>query len=665
VDLVHDRGSRRARRHHALEDVPAAMVAVVATRPEDDRPCFFILVYCGFRQGNDEGIVLPLTEAGTKMGSLKKSKRPSDEQPSVFRALAILIPLTAIAFCPVLVAGYIRLDDHANILENPNLQRFSLSGLARIWTQSELGFYNPITYSLWWIYGNFARFFGTIEQAAPLFHALNLAIHIVNASLVFVLLQTLLHQGRAKPTALGESRVRRVSLMAALFFALHPVQVETVAWVSELKGGLAGMLGLLGIWQYYRSPRKTRTAMLFMAAMLAKPSAIIFPGILLLMDRILLGKSMKESIKGPVFLWLALLPLVLVTKYLQPDSNMEFIPSLSGRLQVATDALSFYVFKVLYPLHLALDYGRSPRFVLDGVPGWQLALSMLLAVAGLTAVVHALVRPKQSDQDGVSTWRSFVLCGLAVFCLAIAPVLGLVPFAFQDYTTVADHYLYIPMVGASLVVVGVLIRIGATVRASWIAAAILVVLVLGSSSFSQATTWRSTETVFRRTLEINPRSFLAHYSLATELLAAGRTDAGIEEIRQCLAINPNYLSAEVALGTAWIRKGEFQNAIDYYLSVLARNPSTVGKRASFIASIHNNLGMALHQVGRNSEGTEHFRKAVDVDPGSVNGHTNLGRAAFNEGRLLDAVAHYQRALELSPGNPEIMRLLEKARGRGR
>jgi len=595
------------------------------------------------------------------MRSSKKFKRHSEIQSSPYRAFGILIPLTVIALSPVLVAGFIRLDDYNHILDNPHLQSLSISNLFAFWTKSYFGLYVPVTYSIWWAFSGIVRLFDPLRQSASLFHALNLAIHVVNASLVFLLVKTLLGIASTTSPTLGKTQTRGISLISALFFALHPAQVETVAWISEFKGVLAGMFGLLGIWHFYRSPRRTLTAVYLVAAVLSKPSAIVFPGVLLLIDRILLGKSMKESAKAPILFWTLLLPLVLITKHLQPDLNMEFIPNFLERLRVASDAFAFYFCKLLFPFHLTLDYGRSPRYVLNEVPGWQMVLSLLLVVAGAATVAYSLRRPGRSQRNGGPAWHSFVACGWAIFCLSIAPVLGLVPFEFQDFSTVADHYLYVPIFGASLAVVGLLIRFRATTRTLGISAAILVALAL--STFSQARIWRSTQTLFAHTLEINPRSYLGHYSIATELFEARRTDEGIEQTLKCLEINPDYLSAEVALGVAWIQKGKFQNAIDYYLSVLAKNPNFAGKRAPLVASIHNNLGMALHQVGRDAEGTEHFKRAVQVDPKSINGHTNLGHAAFNEGRFSDAVTHYQAALALSPGDPALQQRLEIARHR--
>jgi tetratricopeptide (TPR) repeat protein len=237
--------------------------------------------------------------------------------------------------------------------------------------------------------------------------------------------------------------------------------------------------------------------------------------------------------------------------------------------------------------------------------------------------------------------------------------LGLVPFKFQDFSTVADHYLYASIFGVSVAAAGILMRFQATMKAVGISAVVL--MLLAGLSFYQAMQWRSTESLFAHTLTVNPRSYLAHYSIAAELFDAGRLDDGIAQNLLALEINPNYLHAEVAMGVAWIQKGDFPNAINYYLAVLAKSPSFAGKRAPLVASIHNNLGMALHQVGRHAEGTEHFRKAVAVDPQSVNGHLNLGNAAFNDRRYLDAIAEYERALALSPGNPAVAQQLALAR----
>ncbi len=591
------------------------------------------------------------------MRAPQTSSADSDKPPRSALALAILVALTALALSPALFADYIRLDDYRHILENPNLRTVSPRGLAAFWAKPYFGLYIPVTYSVWWVVAAVGHAAGTLKQNAWLFHALNLVFHLVNAALVFLVVRTLLRAGRDKLPALGESASRTVSLLAALCFSLHPLQVESVAWVSEFKGLLSATLGLLGTWRYYRSPKKVLTATLFVAAVLAKPSAIVFPGVLLIVDRILLGKGLKESAKAPALLALLLLPLVFVTKLLQPNLNLDFVPSVSQRFAVAADAFAFYLRKLVFPFPLALDYGRSPRYVLDHVHGGQTALFALLFLAGVAAAVYALARPRRSQS--APGWRALLACGWAIFLWSIVPVLGLIPFEFQDFSTVADHYLYVAIFGASLMVAAILVRFRASAKSTGLS--IAVVFVFAGLSFQQARLWRSTESLFGHTLTVNPRSYLSYYSIAAELMEAGKVDQAIAENARSLAINPDYLYADVALGVGLIQKGNYQGAVDHYLSVLAKSPSFAGKRAPLVASIHNNLGMALHQIGRDAEGTAHFRRAVEVDPQSVNGHMNLGNAAFNDKRYLDAIPEYEIALVLSPGNPEIEHQLGLAR----
>ena len=321
--------------------------------------------------------------------------------------LALLLAATALVFSPALFADFIRLDDYSHIFENPHLQRMSISGLAGLWTRSYFNLYIPITYSCWWAVTMMGSLLGPLRQNPWLFHALNLAIHLANSALVFYLLRTLLSLGAQKTATQDDPGRGKVALIAALVFALHPVQVETVAWISELKGVLSTMFGLLGLLWYYRcrGAKRALTAAFFVAAMLAKPSAVVFPGIVLLVNRILLGMSLRESAVAPALYSLLLLPLLLVTKYLQPDTTLDFIPTASQRLAVAADALAFYFNKVLIPFPLAVDYGRSPQYVLGDLPGWRIALLSLLSLAGVAVAIKALLRPAKSR------WRSRALPG--------------------------------------------------------------------------------------------------------------------------------------------------------------------------------------------------------------------------------------------------------------
>ncbi len=583
---------------------------------------------------------------------------PQPEVPRVSlgtgRALALLLAVTALVFSPVLLADFIRLDDHSHLFNNPRLQPASFAGLVELWSKPYFNLYIPITYSAWWL---LAMVGGLTRQSAWLFHALNLTIHLGNAALVFLLMRTLL-RARREPASPGAGTA---AWLAALVFAVHPLQVESVAWVSELKGLLSMMFGLLGLLWHCRAGHRGVIALFFVAAMLAKPSAIVFPGILFLIDRILLGKSLRQSVFMPALTGVLLLPFVLWTKALQPDLNLDFLPSLGQRLLVAADALAFYLRKVLWPYPLVVDYGRSPKFVLDHVPGWQWGLSSVLALAGLLLAVKALVRPRaRAAGSGVEIpWSSFVLCGWSLFLLSVAPVLGLVPFGFQQFSTVADHYLYVPLLGLSLVVAGLLLRLRAHKNAPRVALALLA--LLGALAFVQASYWRSTESLFTRTLQVNPHSYLGAFSIGDEHLRAGRPEPSVPWFQKSLAINPDYLEAQISLGMAWAHLGQMDSAIEHYDAVLARNPSTAGVRARSVASLHNNLGMVLLQVGREDEAAGHFRAAVRIYPRSLNAHLNLGNMAMAHGRYPEATAEYEKAHALNPRNPGIRQRLDLAR----
>lgn len=570
----------------------------------------------------------------------------------------LLLTATILVLSPVLFADFIRLDDYGHLFENPQLRRGSVSGLVGLWTRSYFNLYIPITYSVWWALALVGDAFGDLAQSAWLFHAFNLVVHLANVVLVFGLVRTLVNAaGRASPTDADRAIDGQIALLGTLVFAIHPVQVETVAWVSELKGELAALLGLLGLRLHLRSRRRALVVGLFVAAMLAKPSAIIFPGVVFAIDRIILRKNLRACASAAALYGAPLLVLAVVTKHLQPDSEMEFIPAPAQRLVVAADAIAFYVTKVLAPFRLAVDYGRAPQRVLHETSPLRLTASGLVAVGGIALTVKAFVRPGSPERVGPG--RSLISCGWAIFLISILPVLGLVSFGFQKLSTVADHYLYVPLFGVAVLVAGVLVSLRDAKSSRQLAAVPL--LALAALTFQQARRWRSTETLFSHTMAVNPRSYLGAFTLGDELMRAGRLDEGIGWLERSFDLNPDNLNAVLTLGMAFVQKGEVDRAVDLYRSALAKNPSADGTRAKNVAAVHNNLGMLLLRSGDREAGVAQFRQAVAIFPRSLNAHLNLGNIALGEGRNGDAVAEFETALALSPGNRGIEQRLASAR----
>src|SRR5437870_4658227 len=280
-------------------------------------------------------------------------------------------------------------DDEVNVAKNPYLTALTLSNVKQFWQKPYESLYIPITYTVWAGIAPFARLSTGSYYADELnpkpFHLTNLALHILNTFIVFTILAMLVRNDWA-------------ACAGALFFALHPVQVEPVAWITGMKDVLSSLLSLVAIWQYLSyskakmslaltgsnkrgksnsDPEKTAklegkaklhyiaATAVFIAAMLAKPTAVVTPAIALLLDYWALKRPLRDSALALAG-WLVLaIPLVVGTKLAQPESELEFVTPLWARPLVAADALAFYLYKLSLPLSVAPDYGRVPELVIE------------------------------------------------------------------------------------------------------------------------------------------------------------------------------------------------------------------------------------------------------------------------------------------------------------
>ncbi len=575
--------------------------------------------------------------------------------------LALLLPVAALAFCPVLFADFIRLDDYGHLFDNPQLRRMSVSGLATLWTKSYFNLYIPVTYSAWWAITMLGSFLGELRENAWLFHAVNLATHVANVALVFFLIRQFIRPGNENTRPNYDATDNIIAGLCAGLFAIHPIQVESVAWVSELKGELAALFGFLGMLAHFRWNRRFAALILFTVAMLSKPSAIVFPAVVFLVERIVYRKSLTQSAAAPALYFIPLTALAVVTKQLQPNSDLDFIPTFAQRLLVAADTLTFYVSKLLFPQPLAIDYGRTPELVLTQVSRLWLAFSALLLAAAVALACRAIIRVQPTSSRAHS--GALALCGWALFLVAIAPVLGLVPFGFQDISTVADHYLYVPLFGISLIGAGVLVRLRGSPNARPLALGVLV--VFAALTVQQARLWRSTFVLFSHTVKVTPNSYVGCFSIGDDLMRSGQLGPAIEWLKRSYAIKPENLNSALTLGMVFTQTGAPNQAVDLYTEVLGKNPKITGSRAKYVASIHNNLGMLFLQAGQNELGVNHLKKAVEIFPRALNAHLNLGNVAFAEGRYADAAIEYETALSLSPGSHGIEQRLQAARMRAR
>jgi len=514
---------------------------------------------------------------------------PSPPRP-LARSVWLAIPAAILlAYWPAL-RGTLVWDDPAHITA-PALQ--SLHGLWRIWfslgtTQQ----YYPLLHSAFWMEH---RLWG---YAVLGYHLANLAQHALAACLVVAIVRRLAIPG---------------AWLAGMVFALHPVCVEAVAWISEQKSTLSAVFYLSSAFIYLGFDRTRRRSSylwafgLFVLALLTKTVTATLPFALLVIFWWQRGRLEWRRDVRPLLPWTALgaasgLFTAWIERTLIGAQGAAFALSLTQRFLLAGRAIWFYAAKLLWPANLIFSY---PRWKLDPAV-WQQWLYPLavLAVVCLVGQARSLRRPRRPP--------------LAVFLLYIGtlfPVLGffnIYPFLFSY---VADHFQYLAtlalIVPLSSILVSILTRLG---KPADIVLPAVLLAILGTLTLRQAAMYRDTETLYRATLVRNPASWLAHNNLGVALLD---------------------------------KPGHLAEAKTEYQAALALNPDD--------AEAHNNLGNALARMpGRLPEAIREFDIAIRLEPGLAQAHQNLGNAlARNPKRLADSIAQFEIALQLKPDDPQI------------
>jgi len=611
--------------------------------------------------------------------------------------ISVLCVVVLVVFGAICRHEFLDYDDAVNIYANAEITNFSPANLLSFWQKPYLNLYIPLTYNLWSILTKLSEYLpgGTLGQPSPgLFHGFNLLLHLASAMVVFSILKKLF----ANPWA---------ACAGALFFAIHPVQVEAVSWATGLKDVLSGFLTLLAVWQYiaYVGSESEGEAgclkrhyllatLFFLLALLSKPGSVITPLIIGVIGYFVLDRRPSRLI-GEMLPWLLLtIPIIWVTGSAQAKQHNVFIPNLWQRLLVGGDTFSFYLSKIFFPLTLGPDYGRTPQFVLDH--GW-------VYLTGLLPYGLALVLLWKASRP--------LLAAAGVFVCVLLPVSGLTPFVFQQISTVADRYLYLAMLGPALAVAWLLSRY----RARPIGVLVFVGLSLfGIKSWLQTRHWKDPLAFYAQAIRVNPRSWTSYnnlgnlktdmnqlneaieaYEKATAVdpdyadaynnLGVARAlnnqpDAAIEAFTRALEINPLYVAAAINLGGVYKGSGKNDEAIEVYQWAIKAEPSSAKAYQNLCtlyqelhrneeaascynklleitpdsAESYNNLGAIYKELNKNTEAVLAYRKALAIRPGLAEVYNNLGFLYAGEKKYSEAIPFYEKAVELLPSHPRPM-----------
>jgi len=463
----------------------------------------------------------------------------------------------------------------------------SPESLLTFWKSLFLGLYIPVTYTVWTgLAAVSLTLFGRLDSG--LFHLLNLAVHVFNCFLVFLITRRLLS---LKKRIDGEAgALIAAAVFGSLVFGLHPVQVESVSWITDLKGLLAAFFSLGAIYFYlpYDSAGKRGVFFycvstgLFIAALLSKPSAVALPVMLFFILLWLEGRISAKIIYSLIPWGVVALALALITRSAQPPvSGADTYPWLI-RPAVALDAMMFYAHKIFWPDILAIDYCRTPAYVI----GLSCRNPYWLMLAPVIAMVWYIRR------------RGHWLALGFAFVAGILPVSGLLPFAFQGTSTVADRYLYLPMLVMAVITAAIIME---KPRPLIFSLFIMLVIFLGVKSFNQCREWKNTETVMGHALRYYPRSFRANLNYGIALAGRGDFERAISHFKTARRLKPDDPLPYYHLGLAYAGTGDYGLYERYYEKVMAMDREKAARlqRAAELFKGLNRSGTVNDLVGEN------------------------------------------------------------------
>jgi len=580
--------------------------------------------------------------------------------------LALLLVIAVIAaYIPAIEGGFIW-DDPEYVINNPALR--TLGGLKDIWFEpGATPQYYPLVFTTFWIEYHFWELdpFG--------YHLVNVLLHAGSAVLLFLLLRRLGVPG---------------AWLAAAIFALHPVNVESAAWITERKNVLSAFLYLGAFMAFLRyalpgkignedsaesanrGPGKfyVLAAVLFLGALLSKTVTCTFPAAILLVLWWKRGRIGRDDVLASLpFFGLGIVfacVTVWMEKFHVGAMGDEWSLTLFEKLLLAGRIVCFYAYKLVLPLDLIFFY---PRWNVDAGVWWQYVFPL-----GVAAAVVLLWLARRRLGRGP-------LVAVLFFCGTLVPALGFFNVYPMRFSFVADHFQYLAGIGLialfAAAAVTAAARLPAGHRQKALVAAAALLVVLGVLAHRQGGIYKDQETLWRDTLERNPAAWIAHSNLGEILVAQGKIDEALAHCRAALRLKPDLPEAHGNLANALYHKKEFAEAVERFEEVLRLDPGNARAYGNMGAALealerfdeaeaaynealrispgyagaHYNLGNTLFKLERFGEAGKHYAEAARLDPKFADAHFRLGLSLQKEGRAGEAVRAYRRTLELRPG----------------
>ena len=584
-------------------------------------------------------------------------------RPEFILGLA-LVGLTLGVYLQTATFDFCNYDDNTYVYANPWVRGgLSADGAAWAFTSAHGANWHPLT---WLSHMADVELYGL---NAGSHHLTSVLLHVLNALLLF-------------SAFLRLTGMRWESFFLAGVFAVHPLHVESVAWVAERKDVLSTFFMLLALHAYTgyaAAPNlKKYLAVLsfFICGLLAKPMVVTFPVLLLLLDYWPLGRlsgrgpSRKKLVlkvlaeKVPLLVCAALCSAITLAVQYRGGAVMSLATApLQSRIANALVSYFSYLRDMVAPFQLSIMYVLPAT-----IPAAAAALAGLTLLAITAAAV--VLRKRQP----------WVTVGWLWYVLTLLPVIGFIKIGLQAR---ADRYTYIPLIGIGLAAIWGLAslgkKVGRAAAPAGTAAGVALLIALAALSYQQARHWRNSIALYEHALAVSPDNYMARNNLAGLLVPAGRFAEAIDHCRQAIKSNPGYLLPYINLGLAYARQGETRQAIAVYRRALELKPefptaryylglvllqqgdsagameqlSLAIKYDPTFAEAYSNLGYVLLGLNRPAEAREQFLRAVQINPGMAQAYNNLGNACAMLKDFDQALVNYQRAVRLLPNSPDI------------
>jgi tetratricopeptide (TPR) repeat protein len=603
--------------------------------------------------------------------------------------------LAFIAFIPALSASFVTWDDDPNFLDNPYYRGLGWRNLKWMWTTFHMGHYIPIA---WMTLGLDYLIWG---MNAFGYHLVNLLLHASNAVLLYWIARRLF-AAQASEGPGGETSSRELALaaaVAALVFAIHPLRVESVAWITERRDVLSGVFYLATILLYLRwidardtgaargesvRPVSAGAIALFVLALLSKATAMIVPAVLLILNVYPLRRfgplspgasstsarisTLWNSAARRVYLEIA--PFALLSAAIASLSIVALHPgkqlTFAAKLAVSAYSLAFYLWKTLIPSGLAPLY-EMPKVIDPLATRYVVGYVVVISVSILAWAV------RRRWPAVTTAWVAFLVISL--------PLLGVVQNGPQ---IVADRYTYQSSQALGVLAGTAILLLRRPRLSAGIASAY--VLTYGALTWHQTGIWHDSERLWSRVLSVDSTSSIAQTAIANVYFKQGRTDEAVERYARALELDPQSTEVMNNLGVALAKQGKPNEAISYYERAVRVRPAyyealnnwgtslaTLGDFAGAIerytralaikpdyADAEVNWGNALVRLNKPVEAVPHYEAAVAIRPDHVEAQTNWGVALARLGRYEEAIEHFRAALALDPENLEARQYLAMA-----